>query len=70
MKETVLKKHIREIKVRMVYTIMSMVLTFMTAWIYSSELIHAIAEPLEKAHDPKGTAQGFHFIFTELTEAF
>lgn len=72
--EKVLKKHIREIKVRVIYTIMSIMTTFISAYMYSEEMTYVIAKPLQNAHLDGASATiengGFRFIFTELSEAF
>ena len=61
--------HIREIKLRMQYVLFSVILTFFCSYFFSEQLIYILATPLEQARSSQNGTP-FHFIFTELTEAF
>ena len=85
-----IKEYMREIYMRVLYTIMSVMITWMCAYKYTAELIYILAAPIEEAHNTRKeiewekqkmtgeegeaynalTEQEFHFIFTEITEAF
>ena len=61
--------HIREIKLRMQYVFFSVILTFFCSYFFSEQIIYILATPLEQARSSRNGTP-FHFIFTELTEAF
>ena len=77
-----IKEYMREIYMRVLYTLFSVIITCICAYAFSSQLIYILAAPLEEAHNARNEifcalhnmtgeeGQEFHFIFTEITEAF
>jgi len=75
-----IKQYVREIRIRGVYIIITAMITLVCAYSVSSQIIYILAAPIEEAHKQMAggasgnvatpTAPGFHFIFTEITEAF
>lgn len=74
-----IKEYMREIYMRVLYTLFSVIITCICAYAYTAQLIYILAAPLEEAHNARNeifcashnmTGEEFHFIFTEITEAF
>lgn len=70
------KKYLKEITIRLIYVIWSLILSFCISYTYSNELIHIFTRPLKQAYLTNYTVRldmlndKLNFIFTDLTEAF
>lgn len=73
---TTTKKYLKEITIRFIYVIWSLILSFCISYAYSVELLHIFTRPLKQAYLTNYTARldtlndKLNFIFTDLTEAF
>jgi Sec-independent protein secretion pathway component TatC len=78
-----IKEYMREMYIRIMYILFSVIITSICAYASAGKLIYILAAPLEEAQkarkerekmtgewkeEPFG--EEFHFIFTEITEAF
>ena len=64
--------HFIELKWRVLYLFLSLVMAFISCYIFSSELMYILTGPLiEQANSSSNIGNGGrHFIFTNVTEAF
>jgi Sec-independent protein secretion pathway component TatC len=78
-----IKEYMREMYIRILYILFSVIITCICAYASASQLIYILAAPLEEAHNARNEifnmtgelkeasfGEEFHFIFTEITEAF
>lgn len=63
------REYLREIRIRGGYIIITGIVTMVSAYTYVWEMVHILAAPLEEAQFANST-KPFHFILTEITEAF
>ncbi len=65
------REYLREIRIRGGYIIITGIVTMVSAYTYVWEMVHILAAPLEEAQlDYANSTKPFHFILTEITEAF
>ena len=64
--------HFLELKWRVLYLFICLVIAFLTSYAFSSELMYILTGPLIEQVSPPSTIDegGRHFIFTNVTEAF
>ena len=65
--------HLRELKWRFIYLTISIPITLLISYLFSSELLFTLANPLtetQKFMVGNATGREPHFIFTDVTEAF
>jgi sec-independent protein translocase protein TatC len=61
-----INQHFMEIKIRLYYLLLTFILTFSSSYFLALEIVGVLARPLQEADG----GEGFHFIFTEITQAF
>lgn len=69
-KEIPLLHHLVELRNRLIWCVVLLVLTFAAAYVYSKELYALLVEPLAQAMQATGHGESRRLIYTNLTEAF
>jgi sec-independent protein translocase protein TatC len=59
--------HLIELRKRLIYSAVALIVAFFPAWYFSKTIYNFLAQPLADAINKQG---GGHFIFTDVTEAF
>jgi len=59
--------HLIELRKRLIYSILALIVAFFPCWYFSKDIYNFLAQPLA---DALNKAVGGHFIFTDVTEAF
>jgi sec-independent protein translocase protein TatC len=59
--------HLIELRTRLFYSIIALIVAFLPSWYFSKNIYNFLAQPLA---DALGNETGRHLIFTDLTEAF